>query len=107
MSQDKLVKGIFVKDPSENAPKYVIANLGFKVEDLKAWLDETSKEIENYKGFVNANLLRSKEGKLYMKVNEWSKKEDVKEEVEPVKDVKEDYIEKGQSLSEISRSIRG
>jgi len=73
MSNDKntLVDGLFVKKPSEKAPKWAVANISVNVDKLSDWL----KANQNDKGYVNINLLDSKEGKLYAKLNEWKPKE--------------------------------
>lgn len=70
MSNDKnkLVNGLFISKPSEKAPEYAIANIGINRQRLAKWL----KENENEKGFVNINILESKGGSFYAKLNSWT-----------------------------------
>jgi len=69
-NQPKFVDGLFVSR-RENAPEFVKSNLSFLASKFKAFLDENV----NDKGFVNIDLLLSKEGKLYAKLNDWKPSE--------------------------------
>lgn len=73
MSNDKniLVNGLFISKPSEKAPEYAIANIGINRKKIAKWL----KDNENAKGFVNINILESKGGSLYAKLNTWTPKQ--------------------------------
>lgn len=63
MSQEaEFVPGLFVKATPENAPDYVIAKIGLKVADLGPFLREQYKAGNEW---VNAEIKRSREGKLY------------------------------------------
>jgi hypothetical protein len=67
MSEEKkFITGLFTSR-RENAPDFVLANLSFKTEQFIEWL----KENTNAKGYVNVDLLSSKDGKPYAKLNEW------------------------------------
>lgn len=59
-------EGLIVKR-SENAPEFVIASLSFKVEEFKAFLGKHANG-----GWVNIDVKRSREGKLYSELNNWS-----------------------------------
>ena len=61
----KLIKGLFFKDPHENAPDFVMAKGSIKVADLRSWLAEQSGE------WVNFDLKRSREGKPYAQIDDW------------------------------------
>ena len=65
MNEVKFVNGLFV-NRKEQAPDFVISNLSFN-EKFIDWL----KDNLNAKGWCNIDLLKSKEGKLYAKKNEW------------------------------------
>lgn len=62
-----LPKGFFFDRPREGAPDFVKGKLGIKVDDAVEFL----RENRNDKGYVNLDLLVSKEGKPYLKLNDW------------------------------------
>ena len=66
MSEKAFPDGIIAKR-SENAPEFVIVGLSFKVDEFIQYL----KENESEKGWVNIEVLRSKQDKIYCKLNEW------------------------------------
>lgn len=85
----EFVDGLFVKR-GENAPEFVKASLSFKVDKFGTYLISKA----NASGYVNIDILESKEGKLYAKLNDWKpdQKEEQKEEVidipeEPSEDI--------------------
>ncbi len=61
--------GMIWKEPKENAPEFIKGNISIKVAEFVEFL----KEYEN-DGWVNLDLLKSKGGKLYLKLNEWKPK---------------------------------
>ena len=61
----KLIKGLFFKDPHENAPDFVMAKGSIKIADMRTWLDQQDGE------WVNFDLKRSREGKPYAQVDTW------------------------------------
>ena len=63
--ENNFVDGLFIKR-NEKAPEFVITNLSFN-EKFIEWL----KNNLNAKGWANVDILRSKEGKLYAKKNEY------------------------------------
>jgi len=65
MAEVKFVDGLFVSK-REGSPDFVKANLAF-TEKFIAYLQENF----NAKGYVNVDVLESKEGKLYAKLNDW------------------------------------
>ena len=70
MSQEKtFVNGMIVKR-NEQAPDFVICGLSFKVDEIKAFLDEY-----NNNGWVNVQVKRSQGGKFYGELDVWEKKE--------------------------------
>jgi len=65
MAEVKFVDGLFVSK-REGSPDFVKANLAFN-EKFINYLHENF----NAKGYVNVDVLESKEGKLYAKLNDW------------------------------------
>jgi len=64
MANDKVfVDGLIVKDAPVD---FVVAKLSFKVEEFKKFLDANSNN-----GWMNADILMSKGGKMYSALNEW------------------------------------
>jgi len=49
-----------------NAPEFVICNLGFKQEEFAEYLRQKQKN-----GWVNIDIKRSKSGKLYADLDTW------------------------------------
>ena len=62
--------GIFFNKPHENAPDFVKGSVSFKVEEVIPFLQKYKKED----GYVNIDLLKSREGKLYFKLNTFKPK---------------------------------
>lgn len=65
MSEQNFINGLIVKAPKENAPEFVKAKLSIKREELINWLQSQSGE------WINADILKSKEGKYYAKLDTW------------------------------------
>ena len=59
------VDGMMVKR-RDNAPDFVVCNLSFKVEEIKAFLDQHQRD-----GWVNADIKVSKGGNLYAALDTW------------------------------------
>lgn len=71
MSNDiEFVDGLIVKAPHERAPEFVKASISIKVADLGVWLREKHKAGQEW---VNVDVLVSKAGNWYTKVNTYKK----------------------------------
>lgn len=68
--------GIYFDRPREGAPDFVKGRISLQKDKLTEYLNEHANE----KGYVNLDLLKSKEGKLYLKLNDW--KPEQKEDAE-------------------------
>ena len=66
------IDGLFVKNPRENAPDFVKGSLSILVDKFIPYL----KSKANAKGYVNIDLLVSKDGNLYAKLNDWKQSGD-------------------------------
>jgi len=66
-NETKFIDGLRCFNPSPNAPDFILADLSLEREVLHNWL------AQNYKGerYIKANLKRSKDGKLYIAINDW------------------------------------
>jgi len=60
-------KGIIFKKPKEGAPEWIRGHLSFKVDEAVEFLNEHKKAD----GWVNIDIKKSKEGKLYLQVDKW------------------------------------
>lgn len=69
-------RGIYYQKPRENAPEFVRGSLNFKVDEAIQFLNEH----KNAQGYVNIDMLLSKEKTLYLALNEWKKPESMKKE---------------------------
>jgi len=58
-------EGIYFNKPREGAPDFVKGKIALQPEKLYQW----SKQYTNDKGYVNIDLKKSKEGKLYLQLN--------------------------------------
>jgi hypothetical protein len=65
--------GFIWKKPTGKAPDFVKGRVSIKVAEFKAWLDKN-----NSNDWVNLDILKSKDGKIYAKLNDWKpeKKDD-------------------------------
>ena len=54
---------------NDKAPDYVICNLSVRVDEFKAFIDKHSKN-----GWVNLDVLRSKNGKIYSELSTFEAK---------------------------------
>ena len=66
----KFVDGLFVSR-RETAPDFVNSSLSFNVVKFTDWMNDNA----NANGYVNVDVLTSKSGKLYAKLNDFTPKE--------------------------------
>ena len=88
-------KGLFAKR-NEKAPDFVVCNLSFKTDDFIQFL----KENTNEKGYVNLQVLKSKEkGTLYAVLDTFEQKATnvPTEQKKPVKTKESDPFQNGNS----------
>lgn len=71
-NKSTLAEGFWFDRPKEGAPDFVKGRISINLEKALPFL-ETNK---NEKGYVNLDLLVSREGKPYLKLNEWKPRED-------------------------------
>ena len=69
MNEVKFIDGIRVSKPHENAPGFVKAGLSFHIPRLIEWANQQTEE------WVNSDLKESKQGKLYLAVNDYQPKQ--------------------------------
>lgn len=68
MSKETIfAEGFYYKPKHENAPSFVLGSLSCKVDDAIAFLSSNS----NDKGYVNMQILESKDGKPYVKLDDF------------------------------------
>ena len=72
MEEAKFPKGLFINSKRENAPDFVLGSLSVKRDEFISWLKE---QKVNEKDYLNIDILKSREGKTYLKLNEWQPKE--------------------------------
>lgn len=65
--EKKYIDGFFVNQPRDNAPEFVLGQISIRAEQFVNFL----KENVNEKGYVRIDLLRSKNGDVYAKLNEF------------------------------------
>ena len=64
--ENNLVEGLWVDAPREGAPGFVKGKISINAKFID-WYNANKNE----KGYVNIDLLESKEGKWYSKLNDW------------------------------------
>lgn len=74
------VDGMIFKKKHDNAPDFVLGSVSIKADELTAFLEKHKKDD----GWVNIDLLKSKEGKPYFKLNTF--KPEPKEDTETPSD---------------------
>lgn len=66
MNDEKnFLNGLIVKDRRENAPDFVVLNLSIKREEFTQTMDAIGGE------WINAQVKRSRGGKLYVELDSW------------------------------------
>lgn len=84
MADTKFLPGFFFDRPREGSPAFVKGRMSIKAEEAIAFL----KEAANEKGYVNADLLQSKDGtKLYFSHNDWKPENKVEAPKYPSEDI--------------------
>jgi len=68
--ENKFVNGLFINNPSENAKDFVIAKVSVSADTFIPFL----KDNTDGKGYMKFDILKSKEGKLYAKLDNWKPK---------------------------------
>jgi hypothetical protein len=72
MSEKTFVDGFIAKFPHEKSQDFVVANISFKAQELIAFIEKHKKPD----GYVNVDLLKSKDGqKMCAVLNEWKREE--------------------------------
>ncbi len=93
MEEKKFISGLFTSR-REKAPDFVLASLSFKTEQFIEWL----KNHTNSNGYCNVDVLRSKDGSVYSKHNDWQpsetfvKKDGMIDVDERLEEIEEDRI---------------
>ena len=65
------VDGMRYSPPNENAPDFVRGSLSIKIDEFIPFLQKNV----NAKGWINIQLLKSKKGTIYLKLDTWKPKE--------------------------------
>jgi hypothetical protein len=65
-TENKMAAGLIIKPARDNAPDYVRGRMSIKVAEFSAWLESVAKSE-----WVNLDILESKAGKLYAKLDTW------------------------------------
>ena len=72
MTQESiLVDGLICKPKNEKLPDFYLGHLSVKVEQFKNFLDN-----HNNNGWVNIDIMRSKKGNAYARLNTFGQKEE-------------------------------
>jgi len=80
MSQTKrFPTGMYFNPPREGAPEFVRGSISIKKAEVLEWLNQ---EQSNDKGYVNLDVLKSREGKLYLAINDYVKPTDINKEIQ-------------------------
>jgi len=62
----EIVNGMIIKKAHENAPSFVKCSISIKVEEFITYL-----KTHDNNGWVNLDMKKSKDGKLYVSLNDW------------------------------------
>lgn len=76
MSETKFINGMFVKAPHANAPEFVKFKLSVKVTEFCQEMKRMSDAGELNNGYLNAEILISKKGEPYIRLDEWKPDQD-------------------------------
>ncbi len=64
--EEKRVNGMIIKPKHQNAPGFVKCGISIKVEEFITYLKQNDNN-----GWVNLDMLKSRDGKLYVQLNDW------------------------------------
>ena len=67
------------KRPKEGKPDFIKGHIAIKVEDFSKFMQQYKKSD----GWLNIDLLMSKENKLYLKLDTWQPKKEAGAELNP------------------------
>lgn len=67
MSDKEFPKGIMFKPPRQGAPDFIRGSISIKVDEFTQYIEEKQKN-----GWVNFDLKLSKNGKMYIDLNDWT-----------------------------------
>jgi hypothetical protein len=89
----KFIKGLFVNKPSDKVPEFVKAKVSISADSFIPFL----KDNVNGKGYINFDILESKDGKYYAKLDNYNtetktEENEIVEEVEIIEENNEDEI---------------
>jgi hypothetical protein len=70
MSDNELVNGLYPKQKHENAPDFVLGKVSINLEQFMPWLRQWCKDNPGEQ-WVNIEMLISRGGKPYAKVDSW------------------------------------
>ncbi len=68
--ETKFIEGCFLENRKENQPSFVKGKLNINIEKFIPYLKANAKEGK----WVNIDLLESKDGRLYLKLNNYQPK---------------------------------
>ena len=93
MSDSELVNGLYPKAKSDRAPDYVIGKVAINLEQFRPWVQQWQRDNPGEQ-WINVDMLVSKAGKPYAKLDTWKPepKPDPAPEPEPVDLPPEDDI---------------
>lgn len=78
--ENNFIKGLFVNRPSDKAPSFVKAKISISADTFPQFL----KENVNGKGYLNFDILESKDGKYYAKLDNFKPSEQNKQEAQEI-----------------------
>jgi len=73
MAENIFVNGMIFKKPREGAPEFIKGSISIKAEELIPFIEQHKDAT----GWVNIDLKKSREGKLYLALNNYKKTADV------------------------------
>lgn len=68
--ENKFIDGCFLEAPKENAPTFLKGKININIEKFIPYLKANAKEGK----WVNLDLLETRDGRLYLKLNEYKPK---------------------------------
>ena len=74
MSDDiEFIDGLIFKEKHQNAPDFVICKMSIRIAEMIAWLQAKQASGDEW---VNGDVKRSKQGKIYSAVANWKPNQD-------------------------------
>lgn len=76
-TETQFAEGIYFSKPKEGTPEFIKGRISVKVADFIAFAQKHEKK----NGYIDIDLMKSKKGTLYLKLNTWQPEKKESEDI--------------------------